>query len=168
MTMKIQLIAAVAENGVIGRNNDLPWKIRDDMRFFVRMTKGRTVITGRRNFEAAGALPKRHNIVVTRDRSFSAPSENVSVVHGLDAAVELARQRGETEVFIIGGAEIYALALPLADVFYRTRVLAEVEGDVVFPAFDESEWELTVIDRHAADADNQHPFVIERLTRRRS
>lgn len=163
--MQVSLIAAVASNGVIGRDNALPWRIRDDMRFFVEKTRGHHVIMGRRNYEAMGRpLKGRPNIVVSRDPSFTAACP---VVASLEAALELARAAGETEAFVIGGAQIYALALPLADVFYRTRVLAEVPGDVYFPPFDESEWEVQVERSQPADEHNEHPFVIETLRRRR-
>jgi dihydrofolate reductase len=163
--MKISLIAAVSSNGVIGRNNDLPWRLRDDMRFFMHKTVGHYVITGRKNFEAMGRpLPRRPNIVISRDPRFVA---ECPVEHSLERALDRARQAGETEAFVIGGAQIYAEALPIADVFYRTRVLADVEGDVFFPAFDESEWESRVESTHAADERNEHPFLIETLTRRR-
>ena len=162
--MKISLIAAVARNGVIGRNNDLPWRIRDDSRFFMQKTTGHHVITGRKNYEAMGkSLPRRPNIVISRHPNFSA---DCPVVTSLDAALELARAAGESEAFVIGGAQIYALALPIADVFYRTRVLADVPGDVFFPSFDESEWDVRVDSQHVADERNEFPFVIETLTRR--
>jgi dihydrofolate reductase len=164
--MKISLIAAVALNGVIGRNNDLPWRIRDDTRFFMHKTLGHHVITGRKNYEAMGrALPRRPNIVISRRAGFVA---ECPVVTSLDAALALARDAGETEAFVIGGAQIYAEALPLADVFYRTRVLADVPGDVFFPPFDEREWDIRFESEHAADERNEHPFVIETLTRRRT
>jgi dihydrofolate reductase len=162
--MKVSLIAAVARNGVIGRNNQLPWRIRDDMRFFIEKTRGHHVITGRKNYEAMGApLPKRPNIVVTRDPTFRAPCP---VASSLEGALDLARAAGETEAFVIGGAQLYAAALPLADVFYRTRVLADVPGDVLFPAFDESQWVVHVEREHGADEFNEHAFIIETLTRR--
>jgi dihydrofolate reductase len=163
--MKISLIAAVSSNGVIGRNNDLPWRLRDDMRFFMHKTVGHHVITGRKNYEAMGRpLPRRPNIVISRDAGFVA---ECPVERSLERALDRARQAGETEAFVIGGAQIYAAALPIADVFYRTRVLADVPGDVFFPAFDESEWEAHLESTHAADERNEHPFVIETLTRRR-
>jgi dihydrofolate reductase len=162
-TMKVSLIAAVANNGVIGRNNALPWRIRDDMRYFMHKTLGHYVITGRKNYEAMGhPLPRRPNIVVTRDPGFRAECPLVSSV---PAALDLARAAGESEAFIIGGAQIYALALPLADVFYRTRVLADVAGDIVFPPFDAAEWLVHRDSEHAADAHNEYPFVIETLTK---
>lgn len=162
--MQVSLIAAVARNGVIGRDNALPWRIRDDMRFFIEKTLGHHVIMGRRNYEAMGKpLPRRPNIVISRDPAFVA---ECPVVRTLEEALELARAAGETEAFIIGGAQIYALALPIAHVFYRTRVLADVPGDVVFPAFDESEWEIRTDREQPADERNEHAFVIETLTRK--
>jgi dihydrofolate reductase len=162
--MKVSLIAAVARNGVIGRDNQLPWRIRDDSRYFMHKTLGHHVITGRKNYEAMGkSLPRRPNIVVTRNPGFLA---DCPVVGSLGAALELARAAGETEAFVIGGAQLYAEALPIADVFYRTRVLADVAGDVIFPAFDEGQWDVHVDDEHVADERNEHAFVIETLTRR--
>jgi dihydrofolate reductase len=161
--MKVSLIAAVARNGVIGRANQLPWRIRDDMRYFMQKTVGHHVITGRKNYEAMGkALPRRTNIVVTRNPHFVA---DCPVATSLSDALALAAAAGESEAFVIGGAQLYAEALPIADVFYRTRVLADVPGDVIFPTFDESEWDVHFDSEHAADDRNEHPFVIETLTR---
>ena len=163
--MKVSLIAAVAANGVIGRGNSLPWRLKDDLRFFQHKTLGHHVIMGRKNYLSIGrALPRRPIIVISRNPGFHC---DCPVVHSLQQALDLARQAGETEAFIIGGAEIYALALPLADTFYRTRVLADVEGDVRFPAFDESAWDRQLEVQQAADERNEHPFLIETLTRRR-
>jgi dihydrofolate reductase len=162
--MLVSLIAAVANNGVIGRNNALPWRIRDDMRFFVNKTLGHHVIMGRRNYDAMGKpLPRRPNIVISRNPSFQALCP---VVHSLAEALSMARAAGETEAFVIGGAQIYAEALPVADVFYRTRVLADVQGDVFFPVFDQGEWQVQAEPEHPADEHNEHAFVIETLTRR--
>jgi dihydrofolate reductase len=163
--MKVSMIAAVAKNGVIGRDNQLPFRQRDDMRFFVRTTKGHTVITGRRNFDAMGRpLPGRRNLVVTRDRSrtFSGAETVTSVAE----ALRLADAAGESEAFIIGGAEIYALAFPYAHVFYRTRVLSEIEGDIYFPEIDLSDFVLETLTAGKADQDNEFDFVIEQLTRK--
>lgn len=163
--MKVSLIAAVAENGVIGRDNDLPWKIRDDMRFFVSKTRGHTVIMGRMNYDAMGRpLPKRRNIVVSRDRSWSA--DGCEAATSVAAALRLSRDAGEEEAFVIGGAQIYALALPYAHCFYRSRVLAEVAGDVFFPPYDEAEWDVSVHARFEKNDENEHPVVIEVLSRR--
>jgi len=164
--MRVSLIAAVAQNGVIGRNNDLPWSIKDDMRFFVQKTKGHAVIAGRKNFDAMGkALPERENYVVSRSPS---PIVGARAVESVEAALELAEAAGETEAFVIGGAEIYALALPYAHTFYRTRVLSDVPGDVFFPAYDEAEWQVRELSRGDVSERNQHAFVVEELTRRAS
>lgn len=161
--MKISLIAAVASNGVIGRNNGMPWLLKDDFLFFRNSTLGHHVLTGRRNYEAMGkSLPKRPNIVISRTPNYAA---DCPVVGTVQEGLEIARAAGETEAFIIGGAEIYRLALPLADTYYRTRVLAEVAGDVFFPEFDESEWQAKELSRWSADDRNEHSFVIEELTR---
>ncbi|HKO92954.1 MAG TPA: dihydrofolate reductase [Polyangiaceae bacterium] len=162
--MKISLIAAVANNGVIGRNNELPWRLRDDLRFFAQKTTGHHVILGRKNYASIGhSLPRRPNLVISRDPAFGA---DCPVVPSLEQALQRARAAGESEAFVIGGAQIYALALPLAHTFYRTRVLADVPGDVFFPPFDESEWQVHLDSEHAADERNEYPFVIETLTRR--
>jgi dihydrofolate reductase len=163
--MQISLIAAVAKNGVIGRDNALPWRLRDDLRFFMHKTLGHHVIMGRKNYAAIGhALPRRPNLVISRNPDFHA---DCPVLQSLDQALDVARSAGESEAFIIGGVELYALALPLADTFYRTRVLAEVPGDVFFPVFDPTEWDVTVEQTQAADERNEFAFVIETLRRRR-
>jgi dihydrofolate reductase len=163
--MKLSLIAAIAANGVIGRDNALPWRLRDDLRFFVQKTQGHHVIMGRKQYESIGhSLPRRPNLVISRNPDFSA---DCPVVGSLERALELARSAGESEAFIIGGAEIYALALPLADTFYRTRVLAQVPGDVFFPSFDPNAWDVQLESEHAADERNEFAFVIETLRRKR-
>jgi len=162
--MRVSLIAAVAKNGVIGRNNDLPWRIKDDMRFFVQKTKGHAVITGRKNFDAMGGpLGKRENYVVTRHVGHF---EGAHTVRSVEEALSMIEAANETEAMVIGGAEIFALALPYATTFYRTRVLAEVPGDVFFPPYDESEWTVSEISRGEVSDQNEHAFVIEELARR--
>jgi len=164
--MKISLIAAVAANGVIGRDNGLPWRLRDDLRFFAQKTLGHHVIMGRKQYLSVGhALPRRPNIVLSRNPNFRA---DCPVAGSLEQALGLARSAGESEAFIIGGAEIYALALPLADTFYRTRVLAEVPGDVFFPPIDPCAWDVQIESEHAADERNELAFVIETLRRKPS
>lgn len=163
--MKVSMIAAVAENGVIGRDNDLPWRLRDDMRFFVSTTRGHTVIMGRLNYDSMGKpLPKRRNIVISRSPDFTA--QGCDTVTSVEAALRLAEDDGESEAFIIGGAQIYGLAFPYCHCIYRTRVLASVDGDVIFPEFDYSDFSSQILDEHGADEQNEHPFVIERLDRR--
>jgi len=135
----------MAENRVIGRDNTLPWRLPDDMRHFMNTTIGKPVLMGRKTFESMkSALPGRTNIVMTRDPNWQ--REGVKVVSDLDAGIELAESQGlidgVDEIMIIGGAEIYALALPRATRAYLTQVHAEPKGDVFFPELDLSQWQL--------------------------
>ena len=154
--MIVSAIVAMARNRVIGRDSDLPWRLPDDMKFFQRTTIGHHVITGRKNYETIPPkyrpLKDRVNIVVTRNSNYAAPG--AMVVHSLKAALELARTAGETEVFIIGGGQIYkeALEKELVDRIYLTEVEADVEGDTTFPALD-SRHEL-----HPADERHEFAF----------
>lgn len=162
--MHITLIWAMTENRVIGRDNDLPWRLPRDMQHFRRTTRGKPVIMGRKTFVSMpGALPGRMNIVVTRDRAWQA--EGAHVVHDLDAAIAMARQRslqdGHDEVMVIGGAEIYALALPRATRLHVTQIHAQLEGDVYFPEFDWQAWRQMSAERYEADAEHAVPFTIE-------
>lgn len=130
--MKISLIAAVAQNGVIGWNNDLPWHLPDDFAFFKRKTSHHPIIMGRKSLEALGKpLPNRTNIVLTRNTEFSAAG--VTVVHTLDAAIAEAKAINQTEIYVIGGAEIYKMALPIATTLYLTEIHHDFEGDAYFP-----------------------------------
>ncbi|MCG8591588.1 MAG: dihydrofolate reductase [Proteobacteria bacterium] len=164
--MKIALMAAVAENGVIGRDGGLPWRLPDDLAHLKRLTTGHCIIVGRRTYESVGrALPKRTNLVVTRQPHFAAPG--CVVVGSLTEALDHARQSGETLAFVLGGASLYAEALPQADWLYWTRVEAQVEGDVSFPAVDWDEWTLTESTPHPADDRHPHPFRFETYQRNR-
>lgn len=141
--MRIALIYARAENGVIGRAGGLPWHIPGDLRFFKAATMGKPIIMGRKTFESIGRpLAGRTNIVVTRNPDFAAAG--VRVAHGLDAALDAAERiaaaDGVDEVMVIGGAEIFAQALPRADRIYLTEVHARPEGDVRLPALDPRAW----------------------------
>ncbi|MCW9001841.1 MAG: dihydrofolate reductase [Rhodospirillales bacterium] len=141
--MRISLIVAMSENGVIGRDGGLPWRIPGDLKFFKAMTMGKPMVMGRKTFASIGKpLPGRTNIVVTRDRGFT--SEGVVVAHDLDGALSLAHDAMEDpaneEAMIIGGAQIYEQALPRADRLYVTEVHQHVKGDTRFPDFDRLEW----------------------------
>ncbi|MGB3502232.1 MAG: dihydrofolate reductase [Mesorhizobium sp.] len=143
--MQIVIHVAVAENGVIGRAGGMPWKLSTDLKRFKAHTIGRPVIMGRKTFESIGRpLPGRLNVVVTRDRDWRA--EGVETIGSLDAAIELAAARaqsdGADEVSVIGGGEIYAQALPKADRLHVTHVLASLDGDTVFPAISQEEWDV--------------------------
>jgi len=156
--MIISLIAARTQNNVIGKNNDLPWHLPDDMKYFMETTKGHHVIMGRKNYDSIPArfkpLPNRTNIVVTRQADFHAPG--CIVVNNLDKALEIARANGERETFIIGGAEIYNLGFSLAHKLYLTEINTMLEGDTHFPDFDKKQWKE--ISRVHHDKDERHQF----------
>lgn len=160
---RIIIIAAMAENRVIGRDGDLPWRLPDEMRYFKQTTTGHVVIMGRRTFESFGnPLPNRRNIVVTRQRDYT-PQQAV-VAHSLDEALALAADA--PQVFIAGGAEIYRAALPIAERLLLTIVHATPEGDTRFPEFDENEWVLVDERRHEADERHAHAFTFRTYDRR--
>ena len=156
---RLCLIAALAANGVIGRNNTLPWRLPDDLRHFKALTLGCPVIMGRKTWESLGRpLPGRENIVVTRDRVYAAAG--CRVVHDLEAALA-ACGTAET-VFVIGGGELYTLALPLAHTLYLTEVRESVEGDTRFPDFDRTRFLETERVHHAAD--EAHAWAFDFVT----
>ncbi len=158
--MKLSLIVAMAENGVIGRDGALPWHLPADLRRFKTLTMGHSMVMGRKTFESIGrVLPGRRSIVVSRDPEWRA--EGAWTAPSLEAALALTAT--EAEVFVIGGAEIFRQALPRADRLYLTRVLAEVEGDVYFPELDASEWRLVSREEIAADEKNLYPTSFEIL-----
>jgi dihydrofolate reductase len=153
--MRVSLIAAAAENGVIGRDNQLPWHLPDEFRHFKQTTEGHHVIMGRRTWESRGKpLPRRVNVVVSSQADYSAPG--AIVLGSLDEALRAARAAGETEAFVIGGTRLYAEALAIADRLYLTRVHATVDGDAVFPSYDESQWRE--LDRREHPPDDRHAF----------
>ena len=154
----LTLIAAVASNGVIGIDQRLPWRLPADLRHFKALTLGHTVIMGRKTWESLPAsfrpLPGRRNIVVTRDASYRAAG--ATVVHSLPAAITAA---GGGEAFIIGGAELYAAALPLADHLQLTEIDFTFEGDTRFPAIDHDQWRETRREAHHDEAGFDYAFV---------
>lgn len=161
--MTISIVAAVSENGVIGRDGGLPWRLPADTRFFKELTTGHTVIMGRKTWdEIARPLRHRRNIVITRNPTWSA--EGAERAGSLAAALEQAG--GEARVFVIGGAEIYRQALPLADRMYLTHVHAAVEGDTHFPEWDATAWRMEREQRFDADERNAHGFTIREYVRR--
>jgi len=166
--MIISLIAARSRNGVIGKNNDLPWRLPDDSKYFMTTTRGHHAIMGRKNYDslpdAFKPLPNRTNIVVTRQQDFHAPG--CIVVHSLDHALNIARENGEVETFIIGGAEIYKLAMPVADRLYLTEIDATVEGDTYFPVFDAAQWQEKSRTHHGTD--QKHVFAFDYVVYERS
>lgn len=161
--MTVAVIAAVARNGVIGRAGKLPWHLSADLKRFKELTTGHAIIMGRKTYESIGRpLPDRRSLVVTRDPSFRA--NGVEVVGSLDEA--LAATEGEPKRFVIGGAAIFADALPRADELYLTRVHADVEGDTLFPTFDLTEWRLVEEEPRAADSKNDYAITLQTYLRR--
>jgi dihydrofolate reductase len=156
--MIISLIAALTKNRVIGKNNGLPWNLPDDMKYFMNTTKKHHVVMGRKNYQSIPEkfrpLPNRTNIVVSRQVDFHAP--DCKVVDSLDKAIAIAKQNNEQELFIIGGAEIYKEAVPLADKLYLTEIETELVGDVYFPLIEKSNW--IEISRVHHPADERHLF----------
>lgn len=158
----VSIIVAIAQNGTIGDKNSLLWHIKEDMRFFRTTTSGHAVIMGRKTFESLGSkpLPKRTNIVITRaDRSF----DGALTAHSLDEAVAMAA--GDEEIFVIGGAQIYAEALKGADRLYITRVYRDYEGDTAFPDINLSEWRLVAEERHERGEEYEYPFSFQTYDR---
>jgi dihydrofolate reductase len=157
--MPINLVVAMAQNRVIGYQNQLPWHLPDDLRHFKNLTSGHVVLMGRKTFESIGKpLPKRENIVVSRNPDWTA--SGVTVYDSLEKA--MTSIENAPEIFIIGGAEIYRQALPFATRLYVTSVLAEVKGDAFFPAWDPLEWVETSQEFHPAD--DRHAFGFYFLT----
>lgn len=159
--MIISQIAALAKNRVIGRDNDLPWKLPDDMKFFMNTTKGHYVVMGRKNYESLHEkykpLPNRVNIVVTRQKAYQAPG--CILVHNIEDAIDVARKGGENELFIIGGAEIYKQSLDHTHRLYLTEIHASVEGDTFFPEVRNSEWKE--VSRNSHPADDRHAYAFD-------
>jgi dihydrofolate reductase len=158
----VALIVAVAENGVIGRDGTLPWRIPEDMKWFRARTEGRPLIMGRKTWESLPKrpLPGRTNIVVTRNADYRA--DGAVVVRSLDAAIDVAIGEEPEEIMVIGGAELYRAALPRADRVYLTRLHAAIEGDTHFPAVDWGAWveKLVAVKPSSTDTPIGYSFVI--------
>jgi dihydrofolate reductase len=160
--MRLTAIVAVSQNGYIGKDGGLPWHLPAEMAFFKRTTTSHPIIMGRKTHESIGRpLPERKNIIISRDKMYEA--EGCLVVSSLEEALEAAR--GSDEVFIIGGASIYQLAMPKIDKIYLTRVKTDVQGDKRFE-FDESGWKMVSNEPHPADAENEYAFDIQEWARK--
>ncbi len=167
--MKLAVIVAQSQNRVIGRNNKLPWHLPEDLRYFRSVTMGKPIIMGRKTFESIGRpLPGRTNIIVTGNRGYSA--EGIEVVHDLAAAIDKAEAQalinGCDEAMIIGGAQLYEQALPLAQRLYLTQVHDLVEGDAWFPAFSPAQWQEVAREDFEADEANPYNYSFLVLDRR--
>ncbi|MCB9832932.1 MAG: dihydrofolate reductase [Planctomycetes bacterium] len=161
--MILTIVVAVDENGLIGRDGDLPWRLPADLAHFKRTTMGKPIVMGRKTWESIGRpLPGRTNVVISRDPAFRA--EGALVLH--DPAEVADRLADHEEVCIIGGAEIYRLFLPLCRRIELTRVHAEIEGDTWFPPLDPAQWHEIAREERAADEKNAHPMTFITLERR--
>ena len=165
-SLPVSLVVAVADNGVIGRGNALPWDLPDDLQHFKRTTMGRPIVMGRKTFESIGRpLPGRLNIILTRDPSWTA--HGVSVASSIEQAIDLAEGQafidGADSVMVIGGAEVYRQALPFASRAFVTRVHGQVEGDAFFDLDEIASWREVARERVPAGGRNSHDFSVIRL-----
>lgn len=159
----LSLIVAMTREGIIGRDGQLPWKLSADLKRFKSLTMGHAIIMGRKTYDSLGRpLPGRRCIVVTRQASLAVPAE-VLVVHGLSEALHHAGH--DDAPFVIGGGDIFAQALPLAERMHVTWVESPIEGDTVFPRWDASQWRLVAEERHSADAKNQYDYTFATYNR---
>ena len=162
--MIVSAIVATAKNGVIGHNNEIPWYLPADLAYFKRTTINHPVIMGRNTFHSIGRpLPKRTNIVITRDPFFSA--DGILVAHDMEEALSLAEQTGAEETFIIGGGQIYRNSMEYWDKIYLTEVDMTVDGDTFFPETNPNEWQEISRETHAPDEKNEHPYAFVVLQR---
>lgn len=153
--MNISIIVAIAHGGVIGKDNQLLWKIPEDMKWFRTITTGHPVIMGRKTFESIGkALPNRRNIIITRDVNYK--KDGIEIANSLEEAINLCEN--SDEVFIIGGGEIYKQAIPLVNKLYITHVHKEYDADTFFPEINASDWMETTRDDHES-SDVSYSFV---------
>jgi dihydrofolate reductase len=165
--MKISIIVAIAENGIIGSNNKLIWRLSDDLKNFKRITYGHFIIMGRKTFESIGRpLAGRTNIILSKNRNFSA--EGCMIFSSVEEALKYSISKDQEEIFIIGGAQIYKEILPIADKLYLTKVHASPPGDAYFPTIDFSEWKEIVHTIVQKNEKNDFDFEFIELIRRKS
>jgi dihydrofolate reductase len=156
--LKISIIVAKAKNNVIGKDNQLIWRLSADLQLFKSHTVGHHIIMGRKTYESVGKpLPNRTSIVITNNQDFRVP-EGHMVAHSLEEAIQICIGKKLDNVFIIGGAEIYQQALPIADELMITEVNAMPEGDVFFPEFDKNEWKIVSTTSYLRDEKNEYDF----------
>lgn len=171
MSVPITIVAAVARNGVIGRDNGMPWRVSSDLKRFKEVTMGKPLIVGRKNHEAIGRpLPGRETVVLTRDRAFKEPNVHVAhdVADAIGLAEALAEEMGAAEIICAGGGEIYRLLLPRASRMRLTEIEAEPAGDVFFPKYDPAHWREIFREDHPKGGRDEHAFSYRDLVRVRS
>lgn len=155
--MTISIIVAAARDNAIGKDNQLLWHMPADLKYFRKTTSGHTIIMGRKTFESVGkALPKRRNIVISRQENYEA--EGIEVVSSLTDALALC-EKDEGEVFIVGGAQVYEQSITKTDKIYLTRIHQEFDGaDTYFPEIKDEEWQLENVEHHESDEDNPYDY----------
>jgi len=157
--MKITLVAAIASNNVIGKENSLPWNIPEDLKRFKQMTSGNTILMGRKTFDSIGRpLPNRQNIVMTKDENFE--KEGIKVINDFDEALELIKESNE-DIFVIGGSKIYELFEPVANSLAITRILKDFEGDAFFPDINWDLWQIEKEEKFFDEKSNVECKLIE-------
>src|SRR3990172_12987577 len=162
--MILSLVAAVDQKGGIGRDNRLPWHLSDDLKHFRRLTMGHHVLMGRKTYQSSqGKMPGRKLIVLTRTADFTA--SDAQIVSSLDGGIQLALDAGETELFVIGGAQVFAQALPIAQRLYYTEVHADANADSFFPQLDRAQWREISRQDFPAGPKNDYSFKILNLER---
>lgn len=159
--MKVAAIVACSKNRAIGRDNQIPWYLPADLRYFKQTTSGHAILMGRKTYESIGRpLPKRTNIIITRQKDYQA--EGCEVYHSLLDGVVAAQKMGEEELFIIGGGEIYRQALPVCHRIYYTEVELEIpDATVFFPELPKAKWELISAETHQKDEKNPHNYTFK-------
>lgn len=163
--MKTIIIVAVSQNQVIGSKGDLPWEISADLKNFKKLTTGFPILMGRKTFESIGkALPKRENIVITRQKNYY--KDNIVVFDTIEKGIEYAKSLDKTQLFIIGGGEIYKQSLDLAQKIFLTKVNIEIEGDTFFPTLHPDQWQVINKESYQADEKNDYDFEILELDRK--
>lgn len=156
--MSISYIVAMDRNRVIGRENQLPWRLPADLKFFKNTTMGHTIVMGRKTYESIGKpLPGRTNVIMTQNRDYEAPG--CVIVHSIE---ELMDRYGDEEVFVTGGSELFRLFMPYVDKMYITRIEHEFEGNTVFPEFDEQQWEITWSEQGIKDEKNPYTYFFQK------
>lgn len=155
--MIISQIVAVAENKVIGKDNDLIWRVPADLRYFKETTSGHHILMGRKNYESIGRpLPNRTSVIITRNKDYQA--EGCIVVNSIEEALKVAKANGETEAFIIGGGEIYKSSLQQTDKIYYTEIHETFDGDTFYPELDKTTWKETAREKHLKDEKNPYDY----------
>ncbi|TVQ43238.1 MAG: type 3 dihydrofolate reductase [Saprospirales bacterium] len=158
--MTISLIVAISKNRAIGMDNQIPWYLPADLKYFKRTTLGHHILMGRKSYLSIGKpLPKRTNLVLTRNPFFTA--NGIKVIHSIEEGIALARAAGDDELFIIGGGEIYRQSMDLVDRLYITEVDIETEGDTFFPHIDKTQWKLSSKEAHEADDRNKWNYCFK-------